>query len=128
MTLVLDSGGLSSLANNRARLAALRRRGHWPPKVPAVVLAETLTGDHRRDHATNRLIAMARVVPVSEAHGREAARLRTAAHRAGTIAATDAIVAAVAAECSEPAILTSDPGDLRDLTASLAVPVRIIAV
>ena len=56
MTLVLDSGGISALAGHRARLAELRRRGLWPAQVPAVALAEALTGDHRRDFHTNRLL------------------------------------------------------------------------
>ena len=47
MTLILDSGGLSALAADRAKLAELRRRGLWPGQVPSVVLAESLTGDHR---------------------------------------------------------------------------------
>jgi hypothetical protein len=34
----------------------LRRRGLWPPQVPAAVLAESLAGDHRRDcHPSRRL-------------------------------------------------------------------------
>ena len=44
MTLVLDSGGLSALAAQRARLQELRRRGLWPAQVPAVVLAESPAG------------------------------------------------------------------------------------
>ena len=34
MTLVLDSGGITALAGQRARLAELRRRGLWPAQVP----------------------------------------------------------------------------------------------
>ena len=37
MTIVLDSGGLSMLAANRARLAELRRRGEWPAVLPDIV-------------------------------------------------------------------------------------------
>lgn len=114
MTLILDSGGVSALAGQRARLAELRRRGHWPPQIPAVVLAEALTGDHRRDHAANRLIAMCQVRDVNEAHARDAARLRTATGRASSISATDAIVASFATTFASPVVLTSDP---RDLTA-----------
>jgi hypothetical protein len=56
MTLVLNAGGVSSLVGQRARLAELRQRGLWPAQVPAVVLAEALTGDHRRDFHVNRLL------------------------------------------------------------------------
>ena len=57
MTLVLDAGGISALAVQRARLIELRRRGLWPAQVPAVVLAEALTGDHRRDFHVKGLLA-----------------------------------------------------------------------
>jgi len=46
---------VSALATQRARLAELLHRGWWPAQVPAVVLAEALTGDHHRDVAANRL-------------------------------------------------------------------------
>jgi predicted nucleic acid-binding protein len=94
MTLVLDSGGISALAGHRARLAELRRRGLWPAQVPAVVLAEALTGDHRRDFHTNRLLRACQIRDVDESLGRAAAHLRTATGRAGTISAADAIAAA----------------------------------
>ncbi|MGD9705115.1 MAG: PIN domain-containing protein [Acidimicrobiia bacterium] len=115
MTLILDSGAISALAGRRARLAELRRRGLWPPHVPAVVLAEALTGDHRRDFHENQLLRMCQVRPVAEQLGREAAVLRTRTGRAATISATDAIVAAYATSCLEPIVLTSDPDDLTAL-------------
>ena len=40
MTLILDYGGISALAGQRARLTELRQRGLWPGQIPAVVLAE----------------------------------------------------------------------------------------
>lgn len=117
MTLVLDSGGISALAGQRARVAELRRRGLWPAQVPAVVLAEVLIGDHRRDLHTNRLLRTCQVREASESLARAAARLRTATGRAGTISAVNAIVAAYAGSCPEPIILTSDPADLTALAA-----------
>jgi hypothetical protein len=127
VTLILDSGGLSALAGQRARLAELRRRGQWPPQVPAVVLTEALTGDHRRDFHENQLLAMCQIRPVSEALARDAALLRTRTGRAATISATDAVVAALAVRCADPVVLTSDPDDLRALVAGQAVPVTIAA-
>ncbi len=112
MTLILDAGGISALAGQRARLMELRRRGLWPPQVPAAVLAESLTGDHRRDYHSNRLLRTCQVRDTTEPHAREAARLRTATGRAGTITATDAIVTAFASTCHDPVILTTDPRDL----------------
>ena len=117
MTLVLDSGGISALAGHRARLTELRRRGLWPAQVPAVVLAEALTGDHRRDFHANRVLRACQIRDVDETLGRAAAQLRTATGRAGTISAADAIVAAYADGCPEPLVLTSDAADLTALAA-----------
>ncbi|KLL10024.1 MULTISPECIES: type II toxin-antitoxin system VapC family toxin [Protofrankia] len=128
MTLILDAGGLSVLAGQRARLAELRQRGCWPAQLPAVVLAEALTGDHRRDFHTNRLLRTCQIRDVTAPLAREGAKLRTATGRAGTITATDAIVAAFAATCREPLVLTSDPRDLTALTAHATRPVTIASM
>lgn len=128
MTLVLDSGGISSLAGNRARLAELRRRGLWPPIVPAVVLTESLTGDHRRDFHTNKLLRMCQIRTVDELTARDAAGLRTATGRAGEISATDAIVVAQAARMTDPIVLTSDPNDLSSLAAHTTTTITISGV
>ncbi|CCG04395.1 protein of unknown function [Blastococcus saxobsidens DD2] len=115
MTLVLDSGGVTGLAGQRARLRELQRRGLWPAEVPAVVLTEALTGDHRRDFQLNRLLRACQVRPVPELQAREAAVLRTRTERAGEISAVDAVVAASASTRPGSVVLTSDPGDLRAL-------------
>lgn len=128
MNLVLDSGGVTALAGQRARLAELRRRGAWPPQVPTVVLVEVLTGDHRRDFHENHLLRMCQIRPVEEQTGRDAARMRTASGRAEDISATDAIVAAYAVSLGDSVILTSDPTDLTDLVTTQSVPVTISAV
>lgn len=123
MTLVLDSGGLSGLVGDQARLAELRRRGLWPAQVPAAVLVETLTGDARRDCQVNRLLRACQVRGVGETLAREAALLRASTGRAGTVSAVDAIVVAHAASCPDPVVLTSDPADLTALAAN--APTRI---
>lgn len=128
MTLVLDAGGLSALADQRARLRALRRRGLWPAQVPAGVLTEVLTGDHRRDFHINRLLRTCQVRDVDETQAREAARLRTATDRAGTISAVDAVVAALAGARPDAIVLTSDPLDLRALAEHAALPITVIAM
>jgi predicted nucleic acid-binding protein len=128
VTLVLDAGGISALAGQRARLMELRRRGLWPAQVPAVVLAEALTGDHRRDFHANRLLRACQVRDVTEPQAREAARLRTATRRAAAISATDAIVAAFASACPDPVVLTSDPRDLTTLSQHAARPITIAHV
>jgi predicted nucleic acid-binding protein len=126
MTLILDAGGVSALAGQRARLIELRRRGLWPAQVPSIVLAESLTGDHRRDFHANRLLRACQVRNVTESHAREAARLRTATGRPATITATDAVVAAFASTCPSPIVLTSDPRDLAPLSAYAARPITIV--
>lgn len=128
MTLVLDAGGLSVLAGQRARLQELRRRGLWPAQVPAVVLTEALTGDHRRDFDTNHLLRTCQVREIDETLAREAARLRTATGRAGTISAVDAVVAAFAGARRDAVVFTSDPLDLHALAEHTAVPISIISV
>ena len=128
MTLVLDSGGLGSLTEQRARLQELQRRGLWPAQVPSVVLAEALTGDHRRDFHVNRLLRACQVRDVDETQAREAARLRTATGRAGTISAVDAVVAAVAGARPGGLILTSDPDDLRALGEHTSYPMTVRAI
>ena len=117
MTLVLDSGAVTWLTVGAARLAGVRLRYGWPALVPAVVLAETLTGDHRRDHAVNRLLRTCTVVAVDETTARLAARLRTGTGRAASISATDAVVVATAAARMDPVVLTGDPHDLAALAA-----------
>ena len=128
MTLVLDSGGVSALAVDRARLVELRRRGLWPAQVPAVVLVESLTGDHRRDTAANRLLRTCQVRDVDEIQGRAAARLRGATRRAGTISAVDAIVVAYASTVANPIVVTSDPDDITDLSEFSAADIRVLPV
>lgn len=128
MTVVLDAGGVSALAGQRARLVELRRRGHWPAHIPAVVLTEALTADHRRDFQVNRLLRACLIRDVDELHAREGARLRTCAGRAGragTISATDAIVAAFASTLPDPVVITSEPHDLNALAAHTARPISV---
>jgi len=128
VTLVLDSGGVSMLAGHRARLRELRQRGEWPPVVPTAVLAEALTGDHRRDFHENRLLRTCIVEPVDEELGRHAARLRTAVAGSRTPSAVDAIVAARADQLGGAIVLTSDARDLRALARHTTNAVRISTV
>jgi len=126
VTFVLGSGGLSALAANRARLVELRRRGLWPAQVPTVVLTEALTGDHRRDVATNRLLHTCQLRAVDEISAREASRLRTATRRAGTILVVDTVVAAMASDRPGGVVLTSDPRDLWALAQHAARPIAVV--
>jgi predicted nucleic acid-binding protein len=115
VTIILDSQGPTGLANNRARLEELRRRGEWPAIVPSVILTEALTGDHRRDHLENRLLRACEIRPVDELLARSAARLRAVVRVRRAPSAVDAIVVAVADEAGGAVVISSDPGDLRAL-------------
>lgn len=113
--LILDSGGVSRLAERStaaaALLAALRSEGLWPPIVPTPVLIEALRGDPARDATANRLLKTCDVgEDIPERLARRAAYLRTLARRGSAI---DALVVA----CAEPggSVLTSDPDDLSAL-------------
>ena len=123
--LVLDSHGVTALAADRARLAALRDRGEWPPIVPTVVLTETLTGDHRRDHHENRLLRTCDVQPVDEMLAREAAGLRARMTGRRVPSAVDAIVVAAADRAGGAIVLSSDVGDLRALARHTSNQVRV---
>lgn len=125
MTLVLDSHGLTMLARSRARLEELRRRGEWPAIVPSIVLAEALTGDHRRDFNENRLLRTCDIRPVDEELARDAAALRTKVKARRAPSAVDAIVVALADEAGGATVLSSDPTDLRALARHTTNLVRI---
>ena len=113
--LVLDSGGVSRLAEQSRRsaalIAALRDASLWPPVVPSVVLVECTEGHAGRDALVNRFLKTCDVVEeVAERLARRAAWLRRWARRGSAV---DALVVAFA----EPSgtVLTSDAGDLRAL-------------
>jgi hypothetical protein len=113
--LVLDSGGISKLAERSRQTAALiltlREQDLWPPFIPSIVLVECLQGHAGRDAMTNRFLKTCDVVEETpESLARCAALLR---RRAGRGSAVHAIVVA----SSEPGgtVITSDPGDLKAL-------------
>jgi len=124
-SLVLDSHGLTMLAGNRARLEELRRRGEWPAIVPSVVLAEALTGDHRRDFPENRLLRTCDVRPVEEQLARIAARLRSRVGARRLLSAVDAIVVALADEVGGATVLSSDQNDLGALARHTTNQVKV---
>lgn len=126
MNLLLDSGGLSRLAQPRARTAALievfERDGIWPPLVPSIVLAESLSGRQRTDAAVNWFLKTCTVVEeIPESVARRAGALRAQARRGSAV---DALVVAMA----EPGgtVLTGDIEDFRAL-ADYADDVRVHA-
>ena len=115
--LVLDSGGVSALAERSTRavaqIRAFIRAGLWPPVVPSVVLVECLVGRADKDTVTIRFLKACDVTPrLPEARARRAALLRSSARRGSAV---DAVVVATA----EPNG-TVYTGDAEDLTALAA--------
>ena len=122
--LVLDSGGVSRLAERSrqavALILALRERGVWPPLVPTVVLVEYLQGHAGRDAHANTFLKTCDVVEdVPERVARRAALLRRKARRGSAV---DALVVAFAEP--DATVLTGDPDDLAAL-AQFAARVRV---
>ena len=118
--LVLDSGGVSRLAERSTEAAAMitvfRRDGLWPPVVPSVVLVECLYGRPDRDARTNKFLKTCDVETVlSAALARRAAHLRGLAGRGSAV---DAVVVATA----EPGgtVYGGDVDDLRSLASHAA--------
>ena len=81
VVLVLDSGGVSRLAERSRQAAALilalRDEGLWPPLVPSMVLVECLQGHPGRDALPNSFLKTCDIVEeVGEPLARRAALLR----------------------------------------------------
>jgi predicted nucleic acid-binding protein len=124
---VLDSEGLSAAAAGSARVRAeliLAERLGASVHVSAVTLTETLRGGPR-DARVHSLLKSVVQRPVTPELGRAAGELLGRTDRADTV---DAIVAATAGGLGQRVrILTSDPRDLRALTAEMDA-VTVVAV
>lgn len=116
MSLVLDSRAVTAFGRRdrqtAARLAALRRRGLWPPIVPTAVLVDSLTGNRVRDALVNRTVGLSLVHPLDEPLACRAAQLRG---RARAVSAAAAIVVATA-ELFEALVVTGDHDGLARLS------------
>lgn len=116
MRLVLDPGAVIVLGHRdrrtAARIAALRRRGFWPPILPTAVLVESLTGNRVRDALANRTVDLSLIHPLEEPLARRAAQLRSLA-RAGSV--VEATVVATA-EQLEALVITVNHDDLARLS------------
>lgn len=122
--LILDSGGVSRLARRRpdsaAMIAAFKSQELWPPLVPSVVLAESISGRQHNDANINQFLMTCDIIEdLPQQLALRAGALRALARQGSAV---DAIVVAIAE--TGGAILTSDPKDLTAL-ASHANGVRI---
>lgn len=113
-SVVLDSEGLWAVARNTEDARALidlAIRGSSTVIVPAIVLAEALTGGPK-DARVNQVLSKLTVVSITEDLARDAALLKRKSGMTGVQHTIDAIVVAVSASQGGGVVLTSDPGDI----------------
>lgn len=125
--LILDSGGLTGLARQQheitSRIFFFKAKDLWPPVVPTVVMAESLSGRPHTDAHVSQLLKLCEIdEQVPKLLARRAGELRALAKQGSAV---DAIVVALA----EPggAVLTSDLADMRAL-ASYADNVHVYRI
>lgn len=123
---VLDTEALTGFARNHVLRAAVELlvRAGWDVEVPAVVLAEGVSGRARDDATTHRTLNRFGTVVTTAESARYAGTLRARVIGAGSTrkrrapSGIDAIVAAHAALTPDDTlVVTSDPGDLAALVA-----------
>lgn len=116
--MVLDAGAVDRVATDATLRRTLERliRAEWVPYVPAVVLAEAITG-RAMDARVNQTLKRTGTEVTTAATARLAGRLRTDVVRAGLDlpSGIDAVVAAHAAEATRAVVLTTDAPDLEAL-------------
>jgi hypothetical protein len=99
-----------------------RKQGRVPLTNGGVV-AQVWRGGRSRQALVARLLANVEVVPIDDSLGRQAGMLLALA---GTSDAVDAALICLARDGDD--IVTSDPGDLRDLASTLGAHVELIRV
>lgn len=121
-TFVLDSEGLSKLADDHSDLVAYvanARKRQASVVASAATLTEVLRGA-ARDATVHRVLKRVEIVPLTRQLGRRAGELLGSSGLPAT-AAIDAMVAATAIDQRRPVvILTSDPKDLSALVEGQA--------
>jgi hypothetical protein len=124
--LVLDAGAFVAAGRGDRDVVALVKRERLAGRVPVTcggVVAQVWRGGHGRQSLAARLLAGVLVVPIDDRLGRRAGSLLA---RSGQSDAIDAAVVCLAADDDD--ILTSDPGDLRELAEAAGIHVDLIPV
>ena len=122
--LVLDSGAITKVANAHLLACSIVEdlsRAGWSVCIPAVTLAEVITGRPKTDAAVERFVKrVANTMVCGEALAKAAGTLRTKSRRPNEASPSgiDAIVAAVAAGNQPSIVLTTDADDMSKLLAS----------
>jgi predicted nucleic acid-binding protein len=116
--LILDSGGLSALAEGEPRALAwalLATEREMLLGIPAPVLAETLTGQPRDAKIYRAIPSPDLILDTTGEIAKDASALRYAAKQPEKT--IDALVVATAVRYPHSILLTSDPDDLRLLAS-----------
>jgi hypothetical protein len=124
--LILDAGAFLAAERGNVTVAAMVKHERKQGRVPLTnggVVAQVWRGGRSRQALVARLLANVEVVPIDDSLGRRAGMLLALA---GTSDAVDAALICLARDGDD--IVTSDPGDLRDLASTLGAHVELIRV
>ena len=119
--LVLDAGAFVAVERGDRDVVALVKRERMAGRTPLTcggVVAQVWRGGHGRQAWVARLLAGVEVAPIDELLGR----------RAGLLLAVSGRSDAICLASDGDDILTSDPGDLRELAEAANVHVELIPV
>ena len=124
--LVLDAGAFVAVERGDRDVVALVKRERLSGRVPLTnggVVGQVWRGGSGKQAPVARLLAGVEVAPLDDLLGRRAG---TVLARSGGSDAIDAAVICLARDGDD--ILTSDPGDLRDLAQAAGLHVELIPV
>jgi hypothetical protein len=124
--LVLDAGAFLAVEQGNRDVLALIKRERLAGRTPLTcggVVAQVWRGGYGRQMPLSRLMTGVDVVPIDNNLGRRAGLLLGRADRSDAI---DAAIVCLAADGDD--ILTSDPGDLRNLAEAADLHVELIPV
>jgi hypothetical protein len=124
--LILDAGAFAAAERGDREVLARVKRERRSGQVPLThggVVAQVWRGGHGRQAPVAKLLTNVDVAPIDDRLGRQAGMLLA---RTGTSDAIDAALICLARDGDD--ILTSDPGDLRDLARTFGAHVELIPV
>lgn len=124
--LILDAGAFLAAERGNITVAAMVKHEREQGRAPLTnggVVAQVWRDGRGKQALIAKLLANVEVAPIDEQLGRHAGMLLA---RAGTSDGIDAALICLASDGDE--IVTSDPGDLRDLARTFGAHVELIRV
>jgi hypothetical protein len=124
--LILDAGAFLAAEHGNATVAAMVKHERKHGRVPVTnggVVAQVWRGGRGKQALVAKLLANVDVAPIDDRLGRQAGMLLALT---GTSDAVDAALICLARDGDD--IVTSDPGDLRDLARTFGAHVELIPV